>query len=294
MPAPRPRKFLIVHNPAAGQRQARRMKAYLEAIRAGGGQFDLAATEAPGDATKIAAQASGAGYDALVAAGGDGTVNEMANGLSEGAPPLGFIPLGTANVLAWEKGIGVSARNVAKTLLEGEAKPVHLGRVNGRRFVLMAGAGFDAQVVEDVDLALKRAAGKFAYVAQTLKGALNYGFPEISVTLDGEAAKAYGVVVCNARFYGGPFIAAPNASLLKPGFEVCLLGGRGLFSVLRYGAALALGLLPKLSGVRIVTARHVVIEGPEGLPLQADGDIVARLPALIDIDPQPLTFLMPR
>jgi diacylglycerol kinase (ATP) len=294
MPKSSRRKFLIVHNPAAGQRQARRMKAYLDAITLGGGLYDLAATAAPGDATRIAAEASNAGYDALVTAGGDGTVNEMANGLKEGAPPLGFIPLGTANVLAWERGVGVSVRKVAKTLLEGQPGLIHLGRVNGRRFVLMAGAGFDAQVVEDVDLALKRSAGKFAYVAQTISGAFKYRFPPLAVTLDGKQEMAFGVAVCNARSYGGPFIAAPNASLMKPGFEVCLLGGRGLFSVLRYGAALALGILPRLSDVRIHTASHVVIEGPSGAPVQADGDIVARLPAVIDIDPEPLNFLMPR
>jgi diacylglycerol kinase family enzyme len=170
---------------------------------------------------------------------------------------------------------------------------VHLGDVNGRFFLMMAGVGFDAHVVANVDLALKRRAGKAAYVLETLVQGLRYGFPRCVVTIDGEKFDACSVVVCNGRHYGGPFIAAPNASLEEPAFEVCLFERGGWRHVIRYGLALVLGRLSTLPDVSIRTGRVLQIEGQAGLPVQGDGDIIGHLPVSITVAKQTLELVIP-
>src|SRR6202012_1675745 len=234
--------------------------------------------------------------DVVVAAGGDGTINEVANGLANAphaVPPLAIIPLGTANVLAQEIGLRGNPRAVARAIAQGGRMTVHLGEANGRYFLMMAGVGFDAHVVANVDLALKRRTGKIAYVVETLVQGLRYGFPRCRVTINGQSHDAYSVVVCNGRHYGGPFVAAPKASLADPAFEVCLLQKGGYRHVLRYGAALVMGRLSALPDVQILTGKSLRIEGDPGLPVQGDGDIIAHLPVEIRVAERTLELVVP-
>lgn len=294
IPSP-PKRLLVIANPAAGQGPLRRwrLRACLAALAARGCVVTVQHTEHPGHAEELARAALTGPYDAVVAAGGDGTINEVANGLIGGSLPLGLIPLGTANVLAVELGLRVRAASAAAAIAAGRRRRVHLGRVDGRRFLLMAGAGIDAEVVAGVDLALKRRTGKFAYLFQTLVSALRYGYPPLRVVIDGVAHRAFGVVVCKGRHYGGPFIAAPRANLEEPGLEVCLLGRAGLNGTLRAGVALMLGRLGRLPEVSILPAREVTIEGADGAPLQGDGDILAHLPCTITVAEETLELLAP-
>ncbi len=169
----------------------------------------------------------------------------------------------------------------------------HLGEANGRRFVMMAGVGFDAHVVANIDLTLKRRTGKLAYVVETLLQGLRYGFPRCHVEIDGRAFEAYSVVVCNGKHYGGPFVAAPNASLADAALEVCLLQQGGWLHIFRYGIALVMGRLSQLPDVLIVTGRTIRITGEDGLPVQADGDIITQLPVEIKVAETTLEIVMP-
>ncbi|MDR3438506.1 diacylglycerol kinase family lipid kinase [Telmatospirillum sp.] len=290
------RRVLVIYNPTAGQWRRRRLRATLRALEGEGCTLTLHETTRPGDAEATAADLRAADFDVVVAAGGDGTINEVANGLIkaiEAIPPLAIIPLGTANVLAQEIGLHGQPATIAKAIAYGGRITVHLGLANGRHFIMMAGVGFDAHVVANVDLALKRHTGKIAYVLETLTQALRYGFPACRVTIDGVTRNARSVVVCNGRHYGGPFVAAPEASLGAPTFEVCLLERGGWTHVLRYGAALVMGRLAALSDVRILSARSLRIEGEDGLPVQGDGDIIATLPVDITVADKTLDLIVP-
>jgi YegS/Rv2252/BmrU family lipid kinase len=287
---------LVIYNPAAGQWRQRRLRTTLAALKGLGCKVTLFATGKPGDAEQHAASLAAADYDVVVAAGGDGTINEVANGLAAApgkAPPLAIIPLGTANVLAQEIGLRGDPRAVARAIAGKERINVHLGLANGRYFLMMAGVGFDAHVVANVDLALKRRTGKIAYVLETLVQGLRYGFPPCHVTLDGQNFEACSVVVCNGRHYGGPFVAAPNASLEEPAFEICLLERGGWRHVIRYGIALVLGRLSRLPDVRILTGHRLRIDGERGLPVQGDGDIIAHLPVEISVAERTLELVVP-
>ena len=290
------KRVLVIYNPTAGQWRQRRLRATLTALDELGCLLRLYETKCPGDAETVARQISLNEADVVVAAGGDGTINEVANGLVNAKhpiPPLAIIPLGTANVLAQEIGLSGCPAKIAKAIACGKQRTVHLGIVNDRHFLMMAGVGFDAHIVAHVHGTLKRHTGKGAYVLETLWQALRYGFPVCRVALSETSRNAYSIVVCNGRHYGGPFIAAPSADLCTPSLEVCLLHRRGWVHVLHYGLALIRGELAGLSDVTMVTMTRLRIDGPSGLPVQGDGDIIAHLPVDIAVSDHTLELIFP-
>ena len=290
---PPARRLLIIFNPASGWRRRRHFEAVLARLRQRGCLAQVQETTGRGDAERWAAAADPGRFDALVIAGGDGTVNEAISGLEGSRLPLAVLPLGTANVLAAELGLGADPDAIARTIAEGGARPVTVGIANGRRFILMAGAGFDAQVVATVDLGVKRWLGKAAYGLAILRQLGAYRFPGYRVTLDGAAHEAASVLVANARCYGGRFVAAPAADLESPTFQVGLFERSGRLAAIGYALALAVGLLPRLRSYRILQASRVEIEGPAGEPVQADGDVIARLPVRIEALPAALELIFP-
>jgi diacylglycerol kinase (ATP) len=287
------RRILAVFNPAAGRNRRPRFNRIIAALKDVGCAVTVIETTARGHAERIARDVSADDFDVIAAAGGDGTVNEIVNGLRGKNIALGLIPLGTANVLADEIGLARSVETVAHTLGCGAIRPIHVGTVNGRRFVMMAGAGFDANVVDGVSLALKKKLGPLAYVWQAGREAFFGNAARCTVIVDGVTQQTTSAVACNGRRYGGPFIAAPAASLTEDRFHVVLMPGRGWFHTARYGVALMLGRISRLHDVKLVAGREVRVEGMVGKPVQADGDIVAHLPAHIAVDPEPVRLVFP-
>ncbi len=288
-----PRRITVVFNPAAGRSRRDRLETVVENLQSLGCEVSLRETEAPGHAEHIARDMDPSMADILVAAGGDGTVNEVVNGLRGKNVALAVIPLGTANVLADEVGLGRKPAAIAQAIATGPLKPIRVGTANGRRFVMMAGAGFDAEVVDGVRLDLKRVIGPLAYVWEMIRQAFIYRFNDCEIEIDGVVYRAVSAIVCNGRSYGGPFTAAPKARLEDDSFQVVMFARRGWFNVARYGVALLLGRLPHLPDVSIVPGRQVVLKGGDGAPLQADGDILTRLPAQIEVDAEPVRLAFP-
>jgi diacylglycerol kinase family enzyme len=204
-----------------------------------------------------------------------------------------LVPLGTANVLAAEIGLATAPAIVARTVAQGTPIRTYVGMANGRCFTAMAGVGFDAHVVANVDLRLKRRLGKGAYVLESIRQLFRFRFPRYRVTIDGKTFEAASVIVAKGHYYAGRYICAPDARLDQPEFHVCLFERGGRWNAIRYAVALALGRLPNLPDFRIVRGRIVTIDGPAGDPVQGDGDVVARLPVHIDIAPQPLHLIVP-
>jgi YegS/Rv2252/BmrU family lipid kinase len=294
---PRHPRVLIIHNPSAGGSRAR-AGATIVRLRRLGCDFEVRATARRGDAEAFARAAAGQGFDRVVAAGGDGTINEVVNGLSGTELPLALIPLGTANVLAAEIGLGTEPAALAETVVHGEPRSVCLGRVQradgaARFFALMAGIGADAHAVAGISLDLKRLAGKGAYYAEILRQFLVFPFPYYRLTVKGTTYEAVSVVVANGRHYAGDYVLAPDARIGEPVLHVCLFEKAGRAAAMRYALAIQQGELTSLPDYRIVTGRKVHVEGPPGDPVQADGDIVASLPVEIEAVPDALKLVMP-
>lgn len=285
--------MLIIFNPAAGSRRRSRLDravAQLPGAR-------LAETHGPRHAEALARQAAAAGEDCVVAAGGDGTIAEVAAGLVGTGTALGILPLGTANVLALELRLPRQPEDAARALLGGQDATLwpgiaRFGNGRSRLFVQMLGAGFDAMVVRNLDLRLKRRIGRAAYVWQSARELPRYPFTPIQAVLDDAAPlSASALVVTKGRLYAGPFRLAPGATPLRPGFHVALIGGGALRAAMA-GAFLPLGLLPHLPGLVLRQARHISLRG-DSVPTQMDGDVTGDLPVAIQDAPAPLRIRLP-
>jgi len=278
--------LVVIRNPTAGRRRERFFRRIIKKIERQGVDVALMETTHAGHAEQLARLAVEQGCMAVVAAGGDGTINEVINGMvtagaADHGVPLGIIPLGTANVLAVEMSLPSSSLGIARAITNGVAAPLALGELNGRYFVMMAGAGFDAHVVKGVNLGIKRRFGRLAYGLSILQEAFCNTKRRYRVECDGEVYEAASVIVTNGRNYGGPFLLASRANLMTPTLELCLFEGDGALNVFRYLIALGLGRLSDLSDFSSRPAKHLRIYGENGEPLQVDGDSKGQLPAEI-------------
>jgi len=281
--------MLVIFNPVAGRRRAAALWKVLDLLVENGIKLEVAETQYAGHATLLARAAAQAGRDMVVAAGGDGTIAEVANGLIGSATALGVIPLGTANVVAKEYRLPTAPRAIANALAYKRTKPLWPGiaRQPGpagdeHLFVQMVGLGFDGAVVHGLQPPLKRLFGRGAYVWQSLWESVAYGFPRLRLSVDGKDYEAASVVVSKGRLYGGPYMLAPNAAPSEPGFQVALFENSGTFPALLSGAALPLGLLPRCPGVRVVSGRQVDFAAANGpIKTQSDGDALAGTPAMV-------------
>ncbi len=287
------RRLLVLFNPMAGRRHGGRFRSVLHRLAEQGCQVTLQTTTGPGHAEGLAAAARRDQYDIVVAAGGDGTINEIVNGLTQDAPPLALIPMGTANVLAHELGVPLQPAAVADLIATGAARLIRPGRVNGRAFVQMAGFGIDAHVVANVNRRLKRITGKGAYVWQSMVEMMRSPYAPFEVVCDGRAIQAYSGIVSRGRFYGGRFVAARNADNTRDSFEVTLFTRPGQAWATLFSTALVTGQFHRCPGVLQLAARVIEVQAPQGEPVQLDGELGAPIPVRFELAPTPLAVVAP-
>lgn len=288
----------MIYNPAAGKLRRNPeglLQRTIAALRHAGIEPRLQPTTAAGHADQLAREAAYTGADLVLVLGGDGTINEAAQGLAHTGIPLGVLPGGTANVLAMELGLGSNLEKAAERLADCVPVPVAMGRVSGpardpRYFLLMCGAGLDATVVYDVHAGLKAAAGKIAYWAAGL-GRLHRSVPQLRVRLNGVDRTCGFALVSRVRNYGGDLEICSGASLRTDDFEVVLFEGSSSLRYAWYMLGVALKRVQKMSGVHTERAR--CIEIVSSAPVQVDGEFLGRNPVTIQIDPAALYLLVP-
>ena len=300
---------LLIHNPNAGSGGTRRKRTLDEARRifaSGGIQVEVEETEGPGHATEIAQRAHSAGRQLVIACGGDGTLNEVVNGLASQQNghrvPFAFLPGGTANVLAKELGLPWDIPSAAKQLVQGEVKDIALGLATPleqpekkRYFLSVAGAGPDGMIVYAIDLDLKARVGILAYWWQGMREVFRYKFPHFRVVTGERKLDVSLVVVGRTKHYGGPFQITTEADLYADEFEIMGLTTQSGFRYLSYLPTLWLGKLRGTDGVHYWKANSVVCEPLDANPVyaQIDGEPLARLPVEFKIVPRALKILVP-
>ena len=299
---------LLIVNPAAGQGKPQDALAEIQtALEPLTGKVFV--TRKSGDAEAAARAAAGQGHDAVLVVGGDGTVNEVVNGLltapvSAKPLPLGLIPLGTQNVLASELGLAASGdlRPVAAMLRAGKMRRLDVGLAGTRYFVLMAGFGFDAVVVREVLRPVKDLLGPAAYAFATLGALAKYQSTAISLTLDGEEihSEAFLVVVANAASYAsGRLKLAPFAAPDDGWLDVCVFERPRLgFGMDRVGfASQMVSVLARRQGrdpgVRYYRARTIALSSVPPISGQLDGESFGETPVTIRIAPHALSVFIP-
>ena len=194
-------KILVIFNPAARSERAGKLRDKIQAL---GARAVVRPTGGPDDARALAARAVEQGYKVVVAAGGDGTINEVVNGLAGSDVTLGLLPLGTMNVFAAEMGVPSNRIKRCWEIIEaGHVREVDLARANTRAFVQLAGVGFDAQAVAGVDWAAKKNLGPLSYIISAAKVA-SHKPPELVIECEsGSVRKGSFVLIGNGRYYGG-------------------------------------------------------------------------------------------
>lgn len=282
---------LVIYNPAAGGGKSR-LNALIDALKKHELEVETYQTQKAGDATEFL-QKRALKDEIVVAVGGDGTTREVINGLSSNTP-LAVFANGTANVLANELNLPKSARAMAKLIAKGNTLPIQFGRLNEERFCMWVGIGFDAWVVAQTSLKLKRKIGKAAYALSMLSQAFRYGRYQYELEIDGTAYTSYSAVITHARFYGGRFVISQKANLLTPKLHVLLFQKTGVGFFFKSMFALLRGRLESVEGVislpfdkleaRLKNSDLNPQEKRLAGVLQADGDVISQLPLTVTLD----------
>lgn len=306
-------KAVVIANPISGGRQgSRRVQRLVDALATRRVGVDLHWTTGPGDAG-ARARALEAGVDRLVVAGGDGTLNEVLNGLRDYTRvPLALLPTGTANLIARDLQLPRRPDRVAELVAGsgtdgpgrsgpgGRVRPIDVGLVGERRFLAVVSCGFDAMVVRAIQRTRTGSLGYRGYLAPIFRTLVDYRPPVLRVSLDGRRPRQVGLVLAsNVRNYGGLFSATDRAQPDSGELDVCLFPSASVPRLVRYLAAGLVGRLSRLPEVVYRTARHVAIEGePEGggaagVPVQVDGDAYGTTPVTVELAPARLPVLVP-
>jgi len=292
----------VIFNPAARGQKAERFRRALDPIAT---ESELRPTSAPGDARHIAATAVQEGFDTIIAAGGDGTLNEVLNGMCDvtdglARARLGVLPLGTVNVFARELGIPTRPDAAWAILRRGNEKCIDLPRIEfgegeHRRhihFIQLAGAGLDSRAIQLVEWSLKKKLGPLAYVIAGLK-AMAGELPMISVSDGTKSISGQLALIGNGRLYGGKFRVFPRADLADGLLDVCVFPRVSWFNLIRCGMRLLLtGTLPENAVLRL-QARSFTLVGKPSVCFEVDGELGHPLPAKFTVQPGALRVLVP-
>jgi diacylglycerol kinase family enzyme len=306
-------KVLLIINPVAGSRfKRKKLSRIIAHLRRTASFLEIIYTTAVQDATRLIREKRKGGWTLLLCAGGDGTINEIINGMIDEkdlssnhppSPPLGILPTGTGNGLAREIGLPLDPWKAYRALLTGTARPVYLGKVTRqasaaetkqhRYFVLLAGAGFDGYVsrwVEQRKGFLRKIPKLWVYFFLGFLGLFTYRYPTLRFTVDGTPYTGSTGIVARARLIAGPFVFSPSSHLQSRSLVLCLVKPMGPLG--------QLGMLPPLlfrrkpgKGVQYVQGNVIEAAG-DGI-IQADGETIGPLPASFALSEKPIHLIYP-
>ncbi|HEY8410120.1 MAG TPA: diacylglycerol kinase family protein [Pyrinomonadaceae bacterium] len=295
------RKATLISNPKTGRYGSRRLRPIQDVasqLRSLGVDVDLKLTGAPGDAAAIAAHAAENGSVDVIVAGGDGTINEAIQGLAGSHARLAIIPRGTANVLARELKLPLDDEQATAVVARGNSRRIHLGLATEettgvqRLFVLMAGIGLDASVVQRTHPRLKKRIGKGAFWISGLSHLADWKPSPFTLEIEGREYTATFAAIGKAAHYGGDLLITPGARLEEPEFEVCMIDELSRFRYLRLlSYAVRAGMPRDKPGVRFV--KTVCVRATGDAPVQVDGELIGRLPMRFEIAPHSLEVIVP-
>jgi len=298
---------LIVNPAAANGAVGKNWPRIRDFLQAEGASFDAVLTEEPGHATRLARQALDDGFRTIVAVGGDGTVNEVINGLVvEGTVDpevaLGIIPWGTGADFTRTLGIPRDYVGACRHLLRSQPRPVDLGKVTclreGRQveryFINAAGLGFDGEVSDLVNRFPKLLGGTMTYLACLFIGLVTYRNKNVEFTFDGQPVRGRvnSVIVCNGCYFGGGMFIAPGATFDDGLFYVVVLGNLNKLEVVMNVPRVYKGTHLTHPKVSHFSAREIHVEAQERMFLQAEGELIGEAPATFRVIPRALRVLV--
>jgi YegS/Rv2252/BmrU family lipid kinase len=283
----------VIYNPVAGLKMVRNIDRVRKALASLTTPFEIRETSGPGDAVLLAREAAHSGMETVIAVGGDGTVNEVANGLAGTATRLLVVPYGTGNVFAAEVGLPKSVEGCISLLSTGRTITVRLAKAGERHFLLLASAGFDAEVLERMDARGKNYLGIGAYLLSGAKHLLR-DQPGLWVELPGrERLEAQAVIVCRGRKYGGGVIMAPSGNLERDTLQMIALRRLGRLPILRFVWNVLRGKHADSPEVLITETSSVFIRSRIPSAAQVDGDYLGALPVRFEMTDVSVRIVVP-
>ncbi|HKZ57584.1 MAG TPA: diacylglycerol kinase family protein [Thermodesulfovibrionales bacterium] len=283
--------IVLIFNPTAKNASGRKIVRASHFLRSRGYKAEILFTEQKGHAESLARDAVKESPSLIIAAGGDGTFNEIVNGIAGSEIPMAILPLGTTNVLAKELGLPETVDDAMEIAVRGTPKTVSIGKISitchsslvTRYFLLMAGIGFDGEAVFRINETLKKISGKGSYIFSGFKTLSVFNPDKLILDIDGKIYTGYSVIISKVAKYGGNFKITPDAKLTDPFFYVCLFKGKGRLDILRYVTGIVAGKHLGFRDVEYVRAKNIDVEGDAHI--QIDGDYFGRSPARIEVVP---------
>ena len=298
---------VLIFNPLAGvqsNRRARQIREAVAALSSAGIAADFHATSCQGNGRQLAREAVKSGCDLVIVCGGDGTINEVINGLTPGHVPLAILPGGTANIVAKELGLPWHIVKAARQIPSwrpcrvplGQATWEESGSVRQRFFLAVAGVGFDARIISQLNIEAKFRLGVVTYGWEAVRQVFHYSFPRFQFSMGGSTISATFAVIQRSHRYAGWLKLARPHSIREPDFSCCLFEGSDPGRYLRY----ALGVLTqthyRLGDVRFLngSSGHCRSEQAEDpIFFEVDGELAGRIPVTFEVVPDALTLLAP-
>ena len=286
------KNVLVILNPAAKSDRARALK---EKIKALSPRIVVRMTSTAGDARELARKALDEDFETIVAAGGDGTVNEVANGVAESDARFGILPVGTMNVFAAELGIPLNNLPAAWSVIEdGFLRELDLPMANGSFFVQLAGIGLDAEVVRLTTPESKKSLGPVSYLLTLAQVAAVKPPTVILEPVDSHRREGSFVLVGNGRLYGGPFVLFKNARPDDGLLDVLVFKNQSHWDVVRYFQAVAFGNHADLHDVEYFQTKSMNVHSSAVVPVELDGELATVLPCTFGFRPRKFRVLAPR
>lgn len=244
--------------------------------------FTVYPTKKSGDGTIFAKEAAKKGYEVVIAGGGDGTINEVINGIAGTKSALGVIPLGTANVLALELKISKDPIEACKAIITQKPVPIDIGVVNGRYFLSWAGIGLHSHIIGDTEKTpLKKLFGTIAYGIAGAVTVLTYSPSRMSVNADGKNYQGYFILVGNIKYYGGKYKVLPKAQSNDGLLDIVIFKKKALLHNFKYTLAMGLGQHVNYTDVDYLQAKNIRIDSFQPALIHADAELVSKTPAII-------------
>ncbi len=271
---PRVSEIVVILNPRA---RSERAQGLAEELRRIAPTADLRFTTGPGDARLLAAQAASEGTRVVVAAGGDGTVNEVANGLAGSDAALGVLPMGTMNVFAKEHGLPDDLAGAWRIVSAGGVRQIDLAAAGDHHFIQLAGVGLDAQVVKETKWESKKRLGPLSYLISAAHIAARTP-PKLIIESDVSTREGSFLLIGNGRYYGAKMTLFPDAKPDDGLLDVLIFKNLGYLDIARYLGSVLIGKHTGLSDVEYFQTARVNIRSPEVVPVEVDGELLGELP----------------
>jgi diacylglycerol kinase (ATP) len=284
---------IIILNPTAGSPE--HVRSWQERIESLAGDCPVRVTSRTGEAEGLARHAVEEGFTRIVAAGGDGTVNQVANGLVGSNATLGVLPMGSVNVFAMELGLPLFNLQRCWNIIEDtNVRLVDLPSANGKYFVQLAGVGLDAQVVKETSLAFKRSFGPLSYLISAAQIAARQP-PKLFIESQNTSVEEGSfVLVGNGRLYGGPFPFFKHASIDDGLLDVVVFKRLGYLEIVKYLQDVVFSSDINVPEIEYFQTRQVRITSEQDVPVELDGELAGNCPVDFRIRDRALRVLAPR